>query len=500
MILIWDSKSGSVPEKISGCFRREIGYGRKKLRSSLHFLFLLLLLAAFPGCATYTEKIEKGLHAYRAGRMEEARETFENTLGESRNDHLARLECGMAGLALRNPDAAVSDFSRAIDRMDSLVRGSAARDTASYLLDDTVRDYVGAPYEQICSRAFLCLAYMIKAGRFEDVAAACRDMDGKMESIEAWYNRSYQCYDRGRPVEFAFQIPPVAKYLAALVEERNGNMDNAGLYMKQALQSMPDCGYFRAEARRMQRRSSENRVFVFALLGMTPHKIATVSRELTGLLEGIKTVLVWVDPQNNPDAVSRQNLTAPVKIPAYPRRSPFWHGGFEVKAKDGSGQTVTDAVADFDRYAREEYDALLPGLLIRTAVRRTIKEAAGQLIGKQFEGEKKKGQQKAERAELAKLIGDFFGSLFAAVETVDTRSWCTLPRELHAACLEVEPGTASIVLAPRSPAGGSLGGRIEVPLDLSQPGPAVVIVVHPARGTRPIVIVDEAHRRGAGVD
>ncbi len=472
--------------------------GEIKLFRSFLVLVTILLVTAFPACATYTEKIEEGLEAYRTGRMAEARGVFENALGETRNDHLARLEQGMAGLAMGDSTGAVNDFSQAITRMDSLVGGSAVRETTAYLLDDTVRDYVGSPYEQICSRVFLSLAYMLQAGKFEDVAAACRDMDGKMEAVEAYFKRSYQYDGNGRPAEFAFQIPPVAKYLAALAEERNRNLDNAGLYMKQALQSMPGNSYFRNEANRMQHGPHDNIVFVFALLGMTPHKQPKTCQELTGVLKGIKTILVWLDPQNNPDALSRRVLTAPVKIPAYPKRRPFWHGGFLVETKGGGVQAETECVADFDRYAREEYDTLLPGLLMRTAVRRIIKEAAGQMIGKQFEGEKKNG--KHERSELGKLIGDFFASLFTAVETVDTRSWCTLPREVHAACLEVDPMTHTIVLAPRKPGGGRLGTRIEVPVDMTQPGPAVVLVVHPGRGARPICIVDEAHSKGSAID
>lgn len=448
-------------------------------------LWAVAAILLFSACKTYTEKIGDGLEYYRGGRMADAREEFRELLEDGGRDvHLYRLERGMTQIALGESNAAVQDFMAAINHLDSLVRESVTSDIGSLLIDDTVRPYLGAPFEQISARIFLSLAYMTMSGHFEDAAAACRDLDLKMEQIEACYNHSYQVDAEGEPANFSFQIPPLGKYLAALAAERRGYLDNAGIYMRQVLDSMPHSEFFKSEAERMKRGEKDHLVFVFALTDMVPHKIETVSKELTGLVKGIKVVYAIAKPESNPNAISRSVLTAPVRIPDYPRRAPVWHGGFSVRAAGGDQPVRTEMVADFDRYARKEFDTLRSGILIRAAVRRLIKETAGQVVGKQASKDK----------DTQKILGDLFASITSAMETVDTRSWCTLPREFHAARLSLGPDVASLNLQPLTPGGGRLGPEITVPLDLSDSRPAFVLVVHPGRRMQPIVLVDEDHR------
>lgn len=453
-----------------------------------HRGFLLVVLVFLWGCAsTYTEKIEEGLSSYRQGRMAQAESSFNDAESRTRDVHLTRLELGMTRLALDRPADAAASFQRAIDRMDSLTTGNNLRTAASYVLDDTLEDYPGAPFEQICARLFNGMAYLLQENPYENFSAAYRDMDIKMEQIEAYYERSYMFDGDGESAEFSFQIPPVAKYFAALAAEQRHELDNAEIYLKQALEGMPGCSFFRSELKRVEQGGRENRLFVFALLGMVPHKIETTSEELTAVLRGIKALLAVVKPKSNPGPIERTVLTAPVQIPGYPQRKPLWHGGFEVVPSrgGGGGGVSTQLVADFDRYAREEYRALLPGLLIRTAVRRLIKEATGQMVGQAVIKDNKKA---------SKLIGDVVSSLFSVAETVDTRSWCTLPYAFHAASLELPAGCRSVILTPQRPCGGTLGPPIELALDRSNTEPAYMLIIQPGPRSRPFVLVDAEHR------
>ncbi len=455
----------------------------------------ILVCVLFSGCATYTEKMEKGLDFYKEGRMETARESFESIITGNGDVHLMRLEKGMAEIALGDGPAAIRDFTAAIERMDSLVaKGNAADKAVSIVLDDTARDYPGSPFEQISARLFLAMAYLMTQDNFDDVSAVCRDMDTKMERIEAYYKRSYEFDGKGNESDFSFQIPPVAKYFAAIAAEQRGELDNADIYMRHAVKGFPGCGFFKKERKRMERGGRGSRVFVFALLGMVPRKIESESAELTGILKGAKALFAAAKPDRNPDALGRALFTAPVRIPAYPDRRPFRLGGFRIEG--GGLETTTEIVADFDRYARKEYEILLPGILIRAAVRRAVKEGAGQVIGKSVSDDKK----------TSKFLGDLFASAVSVVETVDTRSWCALPRELHAASLVLkserkeekktgqQPRPLSIVLTPVARGGGRMGQEIAVTLDLSNNDPAFVIIIHPGAGARPIVVIDKGHR------
>jgi len=443
----------------------------------------LLVFSCLMGCATYTDLIEGGLMQYESGRMDGALNSFAAAEAETSDTHLVQLEKGMTVLALNNPRQAVAEFTKAINKMDTLTTGSAVSDAASYVLDDTVADYPGAPFEQISARFFLGLSYLMMANPFENVSAACRDMDNKMEQIEAYYERTYQFDAEGNEAEFSFQIPPVAKYFAALAAEQRGEFDSAEIYLRQAIAGAPGCGFFRSEAERMRAGTQQNLVFVFALVGLVPHKIETESQELTALLQGMKALYSIAEPENSPHALDRVALTAPVRIPGYPKQKPFWHGGFDVGVPGGTTDT-TAMVADFDSYARAEYEMMLPGILIRAAVRRVIKEAAGHAAGSSM----------TEDGDAGKLIGDLFASIASAAETIDTRSWCTLPREVHACRLQVAQETETIFVAPRGTNGNRSGQNIDISLDLSDPSPAFILVIQPGRGMAPIVLVDEAHR------
>ena len=443
----------------------------------------LLVFSCLVGCATYTDLIEDGLIQYGSGRMDGALNSFAAAEAETGDTHLVQLEKGMTDLALDNPRRAVNDFTSALNRMDALTTGSAVRDAASYVLDDTVADYPGAPFEQISARFFLGLSYLMMPDPFENVSAACRDMDNKMEQIEAYYERTYQFGADGNEAEFSFQIPPVAKYFAALAAEQRNELDSAEIYLRQAIAGAPGCAFFRNEAERMKAGTRQNLVFVFALVGMVPHKIETQSDELTALLQGMKALYSIAEPENSPNAVDRVLFTAPVRIPGYAKRRPFWHGGFDVGVHGGASAT-TAMVADFDSYVRAEYEMMLPGILIRAAVRRAIKEAAGHAAGASM----------TEDGETAKLLGDLFASIASAAETIDTRSWCTLPREVHACRLQVAQETKKIFLAPRAANGARSGQNIDVSLDLSNTSPAFVLVIQPGKGMAPIVLVDEAHQ------
>jgi len=450
---------------------------------------LILIFTFLTGCATYTELIEGALVQYKNGRMDGALNGFAAAEEKTSDTQLVQLEKAMTDLALDDPRNAVAEFTKAMNRMDALTTGGAVKSAASYVLDDTIANYPGAPFEQIAARLFLGLSYLMMPDPFENVSATFRDMDNKMELIEAYYERSYQYDANGNEASFSFQIPPVAKYFAALAAEQRNELDSAEIYLRQAMAGMPGCAFYKSEAQRLKVGPRQNLVFVFALLGTVPKKVEKKSEELTALLRGMKALYSIAKPGNSPDAVDRVRFTAPVRIPGYHKRRPFWHGGFDVSVPGEAASVSTAMIADFDAYAREEYEALLPGILIRAAVRRVIKEVAGQALGASM----------SEDRDAGKLIGDLFSSIASAAETIDTRAWCTLPREFHACSLQVAPGTSKIVLTPRAAGGNRSARSIDISIDLSNASPAFVLVIQPGKGMNPIVLVDEAHQlKGEG--
>ncbi|MEW6745881.1 MAG: hypothetical protein AB1486_24330 [Planctomycetota bacterium] len=450
-----------------------------------HLASTLATALVFEACsATHLEKEEPGLRAYQAGAMAEARDTFRELAKETPDDrHLFQLEEATANLGLGDVEAATASFSEAIARLDSLRGEDPLTDLTSLLLDDTVRNYAGSPYEQTMARIFWAFAYLLGAGpeRMENVSAVCRDLDGKMESIEAYYNRAYPYDGDGNASQFSFQIPPLGKYLAALAAAHRGELDSAEIYMKQAQAGLPDSGFLREEIRRMRRaRHADDRVvLIVALAGMAPRKVEVVSEDLTGALQGMKALYYSLNPHDDADIFLNAVLTAPVVVTDIEPPEHRWHAGFIVTPQGGE-PVLTERLADIDAYARQEFDSLRSAMLTRAGLRRLLKEVGGQVGAKQ--------------AHLPVEVGSGIASIFSATETADLRGWYTLPRDIQVAHLTLPSAVSSITLMPRRPGGAPMGPEVSLQVDLSNADPALILVFHPDEGTRPIVLLDASHR------
>ena len=99
-------------------------------------------------------------------------------------------------------------------------------------------------------------------------------------------------------------------------------------------------------------------------------------------------------------------------------------GGARVSAGTGDGHAVTSCISDLNREARITFDAEKPTIFFKTILRGLTKYLAS------------RGAEEAG-GQLAKLAANIFG---AVTETADTRSWLTLPENVHLARLSLEPG------------------------------------------------------------
>ncbi len=98
-------------------------------------------------------------------------------------------------------------------------------------------------------------------------------------------------------------------------------------------------------------------------------------------------------------------------------------GGARISAGVGGSHTVTHQVSNLSRKARINFDAEKPTIFFKTIARGLAKYLATREINKQ--------------SQVAGMLANLFG---AATESADTRSWLTLPENIHLARMSLPAG------------------------------------------------------------
>ena len=216
-------------------------------------------------------------------------------------------------------------------------------------------------------------------------------------------------------------LNPLAIYLSALGNIRDGNWDNAAIDTKRLHEALPANPFVRvlhATTLRNAGRGSE----MPAALAATPPFPYPMDRDC-----------LYVIFANGQGAAFEQETADSdyVKI-AWPRCR-FFPSSFTHAQIVASGQAVsTVPLADMDAILAEEFDQRLPGIITRTIISTLIKEGAyrgGQVVALAANND-----WRVQAATFAAVT--VVGSIYRyAMNTADTRSWETLPKEFQIAQL-----------------------------------------------------------------
>ncbi len=466
-----------------------------KLGVTSRFAFLLLALCAggVVGCkATYSDRVGQYRYAYRSSQFELADRILDDILLEDAkidgalaadairlaeqpeiSEHdawLLLLEKGMTRLALDDVKGAQALFERARIELDRHWESSATDYLESTILDDTYRAYRGYDHEVLLVRVMLALCDLLEgSGRAMEKAA---DISRTQQAL----------LDHGFGAESGYDYralyPRIAlgSYLEGTILESKGMQTEAKRAYRTARDDGADLNILAEALRRIDRGAGPRRdvgvVHVIALLGGSPALIETrhAPTEAARALAGVAVMIAadagspaWQVPIKVPQLYVPDEFVAPLSI--------------ETR---GMKPVVTESIIDLNGLFREELDAMMPWVLARAMVRRSLKAAAAGVL---------------ERVVTRNVGGDFgptAGFLAGAtlnmgataVEDADTRSWTSLPAQVHVGRLELAPGEHEISF-------GALGrARVTV----SAGSDSYVVVIEPAPEAPAAVLVDRASR------
>ena len=477
-------------------------------------VFALALFVLLTGCAQHARVICDPLEKASRREFDAAVASLEATkLAESDRDRfLYHAQRGHLLHLAGDFEASNEAFERAVAAGEELEPTSVTATIADYTLNEAVKAYPGEDYERAYLHYYMALNYLALDDQ-EAALVECRRLDRVFRELDARYDDERRFRDDG-----------FIRYLSGLIYESTGRINDAFVDYKAAVRayrsapgfsSLPDglVSSLRATGATLGLDAQ-----VSELLGenddaaadsadvapsgqngrRAPTPAAHGSRpdsEIVVIIDAgwapfkqERSVEVPIYRPLVPEGLRGEDwLAALVKV-AYPEyvSVPLSTDAFTASATpvdpDGGARVArAEKVKDIDRLARETLERRLGALKLRSTMRATAKQIA--LM-----------KQKADHAEGAenRSIGERIlrgilertaTVLTAETEQADTRSWVTLPREVHLARIGVPPGVYAVEL--RAGGDSSLVDTVLVDPDRKVFRPARVIGgPHPVRCER----------------
>jgi len=413
-----------------------------------------LLAVTTAGCATYSDKTYEARAALQHGDMEGGVKEFNRYLRVraeknlpkkwKKNTALAILERGMVLQGLRTYGLSARDFEVADKELELL---DIAKDTAGkigqYIYSDSAPKYKTSPTEKLSLNAMNMVNYL-----------AVGDLNGaKVEAKRFTVMRKYL-----RDYDPEHEHGAFGSYLAGFVFERLGEADTALRYYDEALQER-DLAGLRRPIVRLARTGSYRGERIKAYI--PEEQAASAGSPVSEILVIIKTGRVpYKEPRRIPIGAALGIAAAFVtgdttlleygmfKVVTYPQLvdsgSLFDRAGITLDGKPASIDLVTDLTSEIVREYEEIKPKIIGAALTRMIARAAAAEGA-RAAGRQAEG--------GAGALVGFLAAAAVEGTLVALDKPDTRSWTTLPAQVHIARAEVSPGAHRVVVTVSGPRG-----------------------------------------------
>jgi hypothetical protein len=377
------------------------------------------------------------------------------------------LYCYEKGLILHEQGEHVASnqiLERAEQVLDELYTRSISREIAAVAVSETITKYRGDPFEAVMVNYYKILNYLY-VGEVEDALVECRRLNARLQMI----------HDAG---ETYFVEDPFLQYLTALVYELGGEGESAGVSYRTAVERYGVAGdssaagpawlYCDAAATAAARGDGEaardygsraacdtppaesGRVAVLVEYGSVAHKVETgftvpifenddcddaqfaseLSHRRGVVYEHPPKVKYWLRV-----ALPALQVDPPAHVRTVVRATPAGEPGRD----DAAAVVEAVAVEDLDQLAARAFAEKEATIVLRAIARALAKYLASEA---------------ADDAD--ETFGALVNLLGVVTETADTRSWTTLPRSIHLARLDLEPGTYRIEVEVFDSAGASV--------------------------------------------
>ena len=443
------------------------------------------LAALASGCASHSNRILEFRTAWGGGDLDRAEKAIDELLAaesgapvevvsnsnaldssvnpKEGNTYLLLLEKAMTRLARGDAKSSLRLLLAARDELDDHYSATFADYFSAALTDDESRAYSGADYEHILVRVMLAVTDLLVAEG--DAYAYALQVGEKQEEIigsdfgdaatNYYPRRQYQRVAAGAYMQGVVQEANLAPSEAAIAYQRGLGFAGGNVALRDAL----------ARARSGKYAANGCGVLhVFYFGGRGPHLEADYRSP-----EGNAIQLAAIGAAFVGGSVANLGQTA-VPVPKVVVTDPVIPP-LAIAVDGGPPSSGTSLLLDVNQVAVQQNEANMPGVVARAMVRRAVKGGIGAAI-------------ESEGSSTAQLMGFLFTAISTGTERAETRSWVSLPAQIHVARVEVPEGVHRI----------SFGDRNEVPVRVARGADSYAVVIRPNLGLPGSVVVDANSR------
>ncbi len=416
-----------------------------------------LTLVVGAGCATYSDHTRAARESLARGDLHGSEAQLNEMLGvESSRElpkkfgsetALALLERATVLQALGVYATSARDYSAAEKELELLdIASDDVGAIGQYLFSDDATKYKAPPTEKLLVNAFNMVNYLAR-GDLQGAAVEARRFTVMRKYLDDYFPGTSHA---------AF-----GSYLAGFVFEQRGEYDVAMRYYDEVLQQ-GDAPSLHAPIRRLADRSSYRTPRLEQVIAAGEAPNAGEGEILVILKTGRVSVK---EPMRIPIGAALGLASNYVsgdtkvleygmfKVVSYPElvatRDVFTGGSLRVADAPAGIDTVTDIEAEIVR----EYEQVKPKILGAALTRMITRAVAA-------EGARAAGRQQS--SGLGFLAAALVEGTMVALDKPDTRSWSTLPSQVHLARVRVPAGTHEIAVDLHGGRGTRLARTVEV--------------------------------------
>lgn len=380
-----------------------------------------LLLMLMIGCASYSETILQVENNIGFGNYELALKQLQKEPGPPRDRVLFLLNQGMLLQMLGRYQDSNASFETAKKLMQQLEAVSVREQTGSVTVNDGMRSYAGDPYDQVLVHVYGAINYLM-LGDLDGARVEVKQMDLTLRHLKE---------KKGSYREDGF-----GRYLAGIVYEQMGDYSNALVsyrlaykayetqfdnyhvtvpeQLKDDLLRLSDHLGLSGENREYQRDFGRTRWTSMARYKQQAHVIAVFHNGMAPVkLES------WIQVQDYETGKVHR-----IALPYYQTRpNPFTGISLSVGEQSARSEVVENVDAIAHLTLKEQMPAIQARALARAVAKNRMVD----------EGK--------DRSDMAGLLVNL---ATVASERADTRSWITLPQNIHIVRLDFNPGEYDI--------------------------------------------------------
>jgi hypothetical protein len=400
--------------------------------AGVRFAWTAASLAALAACATFSDTIQTTERNLAQQQPKAALAEYEKLKPNAADRVLYLMNTGMLQRMSGDYDTSTSTLEAAKGQIEQLRALSLREQALSVTVNDATKAFTGEDYERVMVNNFLALNYL-ERGQLDAARVEALQVDVLLREKQ-------QRTSKGNP----YQEDAFARYLTGIVYEDEGEWSDAMIAYRKAYEAynkqLKAFGVAMPEtlkhdlirlADRMGIADEAKRYREEFKIDKTPSEAELLERG-----EVVFVVNAGLAPLKREKAVTALNpATGRIVRVAVPEYRPRAHAFAYARLSTDSASATSSRVENVEAIAMKTLDSEMAGITARAIARAIAKDTlAGAAGAGASSGNNSSGAAGAALLGLAVNLAGVF------TERADTRSWFTLPGEIHLARLALPPG------------------------------------------------------------